>query len=433
MTDALTFLSRYIQFDTSHRNELAAAEWLAGQVRALGITDDVTLHEPGPGRGLVVARIAGREPLPPLLLNHHIDVVGADPTQWSHPPFAGELADGHVYGRGALDDKGMGVALLFALAELVRAGTVFRRGVIFTAVPDEETGGEWGTRWLVEHYRRAFDPAWVWDEGGAGFVDLFGPKAQFGIATCEKQIHQVRVVATGAPGHGSMPHRNNPNDKLVKALTFALRKARPFRLSETTRAMFRSLASTQQGMARTLMEQLDNPLAQALADDRMSRDPQLNALVRDTISLTVVRSGYQTNVIPERAEAELDCRLLPDTDPDEFDRWLRRRLGKEVTMEVTQRSPRTAGSPMSSPIYKALEAAAQRVCPEAGVFPLQVPGATDGRFWRAAGVPVYGLSPFLMRRADLATLHGIDERISGENLALGTEIAQRVITKLCVE
>jgi acetylornithine deacetylase/succinyl-diaminopimelate desuccinylase-like protein len=186
-------------------------------------------------------------------------------------------------------------------------------------------------------------------------------------------------------------------------------------------------------MARTLMEQLDNPLAQALADDRMSKDPQLNSLVRDTISLTVMRGGYQTNVIPERAQAELDCRLLPETDPDEFDRWLRRRLGKEVTMEVMERSPRTPGSPMSHPIYKALAAAAQHACPEAGVFPLQVPGATDGRFWRAASVPVYGLSPFLMSREDLASIHGIDERISGENLALGVSLATRVITRLCVE
>lgn len=433
MTDALTFLSRYIQFDTSRRDELPAVEWLAGQIRDLGVTDDITLHEPEPGRGLVVARIAGREPLKPLLLNHHIDVVAADPALWTHPPFSGDIADGFVYGRGALDDKGIGVAFLFALAELRQAGAAFRRGVIYTAVPDEETGGDEGTRWLVQHYRRAFDPAWVWDEGGAGFTGMFGPLPQFGIATCEKQVHQVRVTATGAPGHGSMPHRDNPNAKLVRALDFAQRKARPFRLSETTRATFRSLASTQQGMARRLLEQLDNPATHPLADSRMSKDPQMNALVRDTISLNVIRGGYQTNVIPERAEAELDCRLLPDTDPDEFDRWLRRRLGKEVTFEVTQRSPRTASSPVGGPFYDALAAAIKAALPDAGVFPLQVPGATDGRFWRAAGVPVYGLSPFLMSREDLARVHGIDERISGENLALGVEIAKRVIRKVCVE
>jgi acetylornithine deacetylase/succinyl-diaminopimelate desuccinylase-like protein len=433
MNEALAFLSRYLQFETCHQNELAAAQWLAEQIRELRVTGAVAVHEPAPGRGLVIARIPGSQPLKPLLLNHHIDVVAAQPEQCAHPPFAGAIVDGYVYGRGALDDKGMGVALLFALVELAREGTRLRRGVVFTAVPDEETSGEVGTGWLVREHGADLDPEWVWDEGGAGFVGVFGPKPQFGIATCEKQIHHVSVTATGAPGHGSMPHRNNPNDKLIRALAFALRRQRPFRLSETTRAMFQSLAATQSGAARQLLEQIDNPVAQRLAGGRLSKDPQLNSFVRDTMSLNVVRGGYQGNVIPERAEAQLDCRLLPDTDPDEFDAWLGRRLGREVTFEVLQRSPRTPSSPLDSDFFRGLSAAVTEVRPDAGVFPMQMPGATDGRYWRAAGIPAYGMSPFLMSRADIASVHGIDERISGENLALGVQIARRVITKLCVE
>jgi acetylornithine deacetylase/succinyl-diaminopimelate desuccinylase-like protein len=229
-----------------------------------------------------------------------------------------------------------------------------------------------------------------------------------------------------------MPHKNNPNDKLIRALAFALRQPRPFRLSDTTRGMFESLAATQQGPARKLMEQLDHPVAQRLADRRIRNDGQLNAFVRDTISLNVIRGGYQGNVIPEWAEAQLDCRLLPDTDPDEFDAWLRRRLGRDVRMEVLQRSPRTASSPLDSPFYDALLAGIKQLRPEAGVFPMQMPGATDGRYWRAAGIPAYGLSPFLLSRADIAAIHGIDERISGENLALGVRIAKDVISRLCI-
>jgi acetylornithine deacetylase/succinyl-diaminopimelate desuccinylase-like protein len=432
VNDALAFLSRYIQFDTTQKNEMAAAQWLAAQMRELGVTRDIVVHEPARGRGLVVARVAGSEPLRPLILNHHIDVVAAQPEQWTRPPFAGEIVDGVLYGRGALDDKGMGVAFLFALLELVQEGAAFRRPVIFTAVPDEETSGDEGTGWLVREHGSALAPEWVWDEGGAGFVGLFGPTPQFGIATCEKQVHHVRVVAQGAPGHGSMPHRNNPNDKLIRALAFALRQPRPFRLSDTTRTMFESLAATQRGAARKLMAQLENPVAQRVADQRIRNDAQLNAFVRDTISLNVVRGGYQGNVIPERAEAQLDCRLLPDTDPDEFDVWLRRRLGREVSMEVLQRSPRTASSPLDSPFYRALAASIKQLRPEAGVFPLQVPGATDGRYWRAAGIPAYGLSPFILSREDIASIHGIDERISGENLALGVRIAKDLITRLCM-
>ena len=277
MHDAMAFLSRYIQFDTTGMNEMPAAQWLAGQIREFGLPADVAVHEPAPGRGLVIARFAGTEPLKPLLLNHHIDVVAADPAQWTHPPFGGEIADGFVYGRGALDDKSMGVAFLFALRELTREGAVFRRPVVYAAVPDEELGGDCGTGWLASG-NADVDPEWVWDEGGAGFVGLFGPTPQFGIAVCEKQIHHVRVIAQGAPGHGSMPHRNNPNDKLVRAVRWVLGNPRPMRLSETTQTMFETLAPTQPPATRRLLERLDSPVAQRLAGSRLSRDPQLNVV-----------------------------------------------------------------------------------------------------------------------------------------------------------
>ena len=190
---------------------------------------------------------------------------------------------------------------------------------MFTAVPDEETHGGDGTGWLVQHHGAALDPEWVWDEGGSGFVGLFGPRTYFAPATCEKQVHLVRVTARGRPGHGSMPHRDNPNDKLIRALRWVLNDPRPIRLSETTRTMLAELAQTQPPAARAILERLDNPVAQRLAGGRIAKDPQINSLLRDTISVNVVRGGEQANVIPETAEALLDCRLLPGTDPDEFD------------------------------------------------------------------------------------------------------------------
>jgi acetylornithine deacetylase/succinyl-diaminopimelate desuccinylase-like protein len=437
-SDALQLLSRYIQFDTSHKNEMEAAQWLAAEIRERGVTQDVIVHEPAQGRGLVIAKVAanepgpGSEPLKPLILNHHIDVVVADPAQWSHPPFAGEIANGHVYGRGALDDKGMGVVFLFALQELVQGGARFRRPIVFTAVPDEETHGLEGTCWLCDTHGATLDPEWVWDEGGAGLIGMFGPRTYFGLATSEKQVHLVRVKAAGRPGHGSMPHADNPNDKLIRALRWVLNNPRPIRMSETTLTMFRELAQTQPPNTRRIMERLDSPVAQRLVGSRLRRDSQLNSFVRDTISVNVVRGGEQANVIPEMAEALLDCRLLPATDPDEFDAWLRRRLGKDVEIEVLRRSPRTPSSPLDSPFYAAIGAAALAAVPGAGFFPLQQSGATDGRFWRDRGVPAYGMAPFLMTREDVASVHGIDERISGENLALGVQIAKDVLTRVCV-
>ena len=188
--DAMATLSRYVQFDTTNPpgNELAAGRWLAEQLRSRNITDDVAVHEPAAGRGLVLGRIAGSvvpeggKPPRPLLLNHHMDVVAADPAAWTHPPFSGALADGFVWGRGTLDTKNLGVIFLLALETLIKGGARFRRPIVFLAVPDEETGGEQGMRWLVENHAAALDPEWVWDEGGSGFKDMFGPGIMFGLS-----------------------------------------------------------------------------------------------------------------------------------------------------------------------------------------------------------------------------------------------------------
>ena len=152
--DAMALLSRYVQFDTTNPpgDELAAARWLRDQIIARGITTDITVFEPAAGRGLVVARIPGSEPLKPLVINHHIDVVAADPAAWTHPPFSGALADGYVWGRGTLDTKNLGIIFLLALESLTKAGVRFRRPIVFLAVPDEETGGEHGMGWLVAHH-----------------------------------------------------------------------------------------------------------------------------------------------------------------------------------------------------------------------------------------------------------------------------------------
>jgi acetylornithine deacetylase/succinyl-diaminopimelate desuccinylase-like protein len=211
--DAAGTLSRYVQLDTTNPpgNEMEAAQWVADQLRGRKITDDITIHEPAPGRGLVIGRIEGNEALKPLVLNHHMDVVPADPAQWSHRPFAGEVSDGYVWGRGTIDDKNMGVIYLLALERLIRQGVTFRRPIIFLAVPDEETGSSQGTGWLVENHLEKLDPEWVWDEGGGGFTGLMGDAPLFGIAVAEKQVQQLRLTATGEPGHASMPHKDNAN------------------------------------------------------------------------------------------------------------------------------------------------------------------------------------------------------------------------------
>lgn len=432
--DAAATMSRYVQFDTSNPpgNEQTAAEWLRDQLVERGITSDVTLYEPAPGRAALVGRIAGSEPLKPLVLNHHMDVVPADPHSWSHPPFGGQVADGYVWGRGTLDTKCLGVMHLLALEQLIQEGAVFRRPVIFLAVPDEETGGSQGMRWLVEHHLDELDPEWVWDEGGGGFKGLIGERPMFGIAVAEKQIQHLRLVARGDPGHGAMPHDNNANVTLMRALDRIL-KPRPIRINDVAAAMFREIARVQRFPLAFVMRNLDKAVILKLAGRRLAAGKQINAMLRDTISLTMLDAGYKINVIPERAEAGIDCRLLPDTDAAQFRRWLETTIADErVQVEVMETSTPTAISPIASPFFDAVRNALARHVPDAIAFPLLVPGATDSRYFRAHRIPAYGFSPFVLELRELDRVHGIDERISIENLTLGIQVACDVIRELCV-
>ncbi len=432
--DAVATMSRYVQFDTTNPpgNEMPAATWLHDQLISRSITQDVTIHEPAPGRGLVLARIPGSEPLKPLLINHHIDVVTADPSRWSYPPFSGAIVDGFVWGRGTLDTKNLGVVFLLALESLLKEGIGFRRPIIFSAVPDEESGGSQGMRWLVENHLAALDPEWVWDEGSGGFKGVFGPQVMFGIAVAEKQVQHLRLVATGEPGHGSLPHTNNANVTLLNALQRILSSSRPLRVHATAAAMFKSIAETQRFPASVLLRNLSNPLMLSLAAKRLSTDKLTNALLRDTVSLNVLKGGYKVNVIPERAEAEIDCRLLPNTDAEEFHRWLRGRIADErVEVERIESSPPSGIAPLDTPFYRAITNAVNRRARGASVFPLLVPGATDGRYFRQRGYAAYGFGPMILERQDISRPHGIDERISVENLMLGIKIARDILKELC--
>ena len=432
--DAVATMSRYVQFDTTNPpgNEMPAALWLRDQIQSRNITSDIKIHEPVPGRGLVVARIAGTETLKPLMINHHIDVVAADPAQWTHPPFAGKVADSFVWGRGTLDTKGLGVMFLLALEALIKEGTRFRRPVVFTAVPDEEPGGTNGMRWLVENHEKEIDPEWVWDEGSGGLKDVFGKGVMFAIAVAEKQIYRVRLIAAGDPGHGSMPHNNSATVTLLQALTRIIETPRPLRVDDAASMMFRELAPTQKFPASFMLRHLSHPLVLMLAGKALARDKFTNAVLRDTVSPNVIKAGYQINVIPEQAVAELDCRLLPSTKAEEFRRWLNSRIADgRIKIEMIQTSSPSGIAPTDSPFYQVVSQAVKKCSPDAGVFPLLMAGATDGRYWRERGYPAYGFTPIILERTDLNRVHGIDERISMDNLLLGIKMTKDIIRTLC--
>jgi acetylornithine deacetylase/succinyl-diaminopimelate desuccinylase-like protein len=380
-------LQQYVRVDTSipPGTVTKAADLLQGILEKEGIP--VTRYESGPGRSIVLARLKGTGAGKPILLLHHMDVVPADPARWARDPFGGEIADGRLWGRGAMDMKGIGVVHLMAFLTLERQNVPLSRDVIFMAVPDEEIGGDLGNRWMIEHHYAELDPEFVLDEGGFGSGDLFAAgKRVYGISVAEKKILWLTLRAEGVAGHGSQPHDQNPNDRLVRAIARLLAEPLPTSDFEVLRVMRERVGA-------------------------FARNKFTNAIQHSTISLTTMRSGVgdppKINVIPSVAEATLDCRVLPGTSRDQWLAGIRGRLGDpDITIEVSYESEDPVVTPVDTPFYRALEAAVLRDDPGAIVTPILIPYGTDSNAYRPRGVKAYGFVPALLPADALASMHG---------------------------
>src|SRR5437867_8983945 len=396
--EAIRLLQEYVRIDTSNPpgDTRQAADFLTAIFEREGIP--VTRHESAPGKAIVYARLkataspaAGK----PILLLQHFDVVPADRTQWKMDPFSATIQDDALWGRGAFDMKGLGVSHLMAFLLLKRQHVPLSRDVILLAEPDEEIGGAMGARWMIANHFAELDPEYVLDEGGFGSADLFAPgKLVYGIAVAEKKIMWLKVRATGVAGHGSQPHDQNPNDRLLRALS---------RLLATTVSVL--------------------PLHDASLVDMMrarvgvfAANKFTSAIQQSTIAVTWVRSGVgdppKINVIPSVAEAGLDCRLLPGVTRDEWIAEVRRRLGDpSLTIEVINESDDAIVSPYDTPLYRSLDAAIHRVHPDAIVTPMLIPYGTDSNAFRPRGVKSYGLFPAILSAETVASMHGDAERV----------------------
>jgi acetylornithine deacetylase/succinyl-diaminopimelate desuccinylase-like protein len=380
-------LQQYVRIDTSipPGTVTKAADLLQGILEQEGIP--VTRYESGPGRSIVLARLKGTGAGKAILLLHHMDVVPADPARWARDPFGGEIADGRLWGRGAMDMKGIGVVHLMAFLTLKRQNVPLSRDVIFMAVPDEEIGGDLGNRWMIEHHYAELDPEFVLDEGGFGSGDLFAAgKRVYGISVAEKKILWLTLRAEGVAGHGSQPHDQNPNDRLVRAIARLLAEPLPTSDFEVLRVMRERVGT-------------------------FARNKFTNAIQHSTISLTTMSAGVgdppKINVIPSVAEATLDCRVLPGTSRDEWLAEIRRRLGDpDITIEVSYESEDPVVTPVDTPLYRALEAAVLRDDPGAIVTPILIPYGTDSNAYRPRGVMAYGFVPALLPADALASMHG---------------------------
>jgi acetylornithine deacetylase/succinyl-diaminopimelate desuccinylase-like protein len=442
---AAALLSDLIRIDTSNPpgNERPAARLLAEWLEAAGIP--AGLHEPAPGRASLIARLPATAPRPgaggPILLLSHLDVVPAEPDEWSVPPFAGVIEGGFVHGRGALDDKGHAAIFAVALALLERSGAPRSRDLVLCAAADEESGGALGVAWLVEErWAELGPPAVVWNEGGAAArLASLGEVTVNGIATTEKRALWLRLHAEGEGGHGSQPippldgKPGAATDVLVAALARLAAEETPLRVTRTAAEFLARIAPATSLPNRLALRHLDHPLARWWIGPTLARHRFTNALVRDTVALTGLQAGLEVNQIPGRAEATLDARLLPDSDAATFLAWLGAALGDpRVQVESMLGEPPAPGeaSPWDHELFRALEAELARELPGSVTAPLQSTGATDSALFRARGVPAYGFVPALYSDELNATVHGADERMPLEELERAVRVTWRVLARL---
>ncbi len=441
--ECVEILSRLLKFDTTNPpgNETPCARWIQDRLTSQGI--DCTFVEPAPGRGSVVARIparvrpAGGTGPGPLLLMSHTDVVPAVAEEWSHHPFSGDVAGGQVWGRGALDMKNTVATWLCIMLWLRRTGLETRRDVIFMASADEEAGGEWGAQWLAEHRWDLVGCEAALNEGGGVGVKI-GKHTYYTVQTSEKVGCPFVVRARGTPGHASVPHADNAVVHLARAVV-ALGEARlPVKVTPSMRAFIEGVAADQApGVRQALLELLEAERADQILEGLPLEEHQratLSAQLRNAPCPTMLQAGSRVNVIPSRAEATMDCRVLPGETPDAVRRQL------ESVLEAAGLLDRVAiefiktgaayESPPDGPLVQSIRRAMAVHAPDARVLPYLLTGATDGRFFRPRGVPVYGFSPTLPD-VDIRTVHGIDERISVASLGFGLRVAWDVVVDFC--
>jgi len=424
-------LSDYIRIDTSNPpgNTVEAAAFLAAELSRAGIRSEMIAGKPG--KPVLIARLPGRGGrAKPIILLNHMDVVPADPARWSFPPFSGEIRDGIIYGRGALDMKGLGAAMLVAMRLLKERGELPERDLVFMAVPDEEVGGTDGAAWMAQHRPDLLDAEAVWDEGGIGSTDLL-PAPALMISVAEKGVLWLKLSVEGPAGHGSKPFPGAAPRRLVEALTRVLDNPPAPRLTPISREVFRRVGAQVSGMEGFALRRLKNPVVWLFADGLLQQEPWAAAMTRDTISLTMLDAGYKPNVIPERAEAVLDCRLLPDTKPDAFLAALRETIDDpNVQIEILQAPAPTAPSPTDAPLFQAMQRAAEQVYPGVVVTESMTLGGTDSRFFRHRGVPAYGFFPVLLSKEYTSSIHAVDERIPAAALGDAVRVLYEALRTL---
>ncbi|MFD9964828.1 M20/M25/M40 family metallo-hydrolase [Amycolatopsis sp. NPDC058986] len=429
MADVVEVCADLIRFDTTNRGdgdsegEREAAEYVAGLLNAAGVPSKIL--ERAPRRSNVVARIPGTDPaLPALLAQGHLDVVPADAADWSVSPFSGEVRDGFLWGRGAVDMKDFCAMVLAAVASGLRP----RRDIVLAFVADEEDRGEFGAHWLVEEHPELFEgcAAAISESGGYTYpVPAAGGRTVrlYPVATAERGTAHLRLTARGRAGHGSRPNDENAVIRLVGALQRIASHRWPVELTPTVRAFLERTGDA-----------LGVPVDLSDVDGTVARLGPAGALVVPTVRVsttpTMLSAGYKVNVIPSTATAQVDVRVLPGTEEATLAE-LDKLLGEGVEREfVAHQGPVQA--PVDSPWFDAMAGALRAEDPEAVVVPYCMGGGTDAKAFSKLGIDCYGFAPLSLPEGFpyRAMAHGVDERVPVEGLRFGERVLTRFLTEV---
>ena len=432
--EAVDILSRYLQINTTNPPgyETAGALFLKGFLEKEKIP--CAIYESMPGRGSLISAYSGDTGKPDIMLLHHIDVVPAEEKKWSQPPFSGAVIDGEIWGRGAVDCKSLGIMELMAFILLKRQGLRPERHIVYAATADEEEGGAWGVKWLMDTYPEKLSTRYVINEGvGLGFSTA--THTVYFCQVAEKGSCWTRIFFKGNPGHGSVPHDANCVVEMSRAIEALSQYQFPVFIAEPVKRFIGKLAAVQDFMGEDeFMGLLDARESSHVLEKIPYKALRqiLAAEIKNTAVPTVVHGGSKTNVIPGECYCEVDCRILPGSTPGglakTIDEILKGRGCKNFTVEVA--GSLSSESSVETPLYRALEAGFRKHDPRALVVPYMSPGATDSRFFRAKGIPAYGVQMGASLDS-IERIHGHNERISIKELTLGIKILYDVIKNFC--
>lgn len=425
-------LQKLIRFDTTNPpgNESECVAYIKHLLEAAGIETRILARSPE--RPNLIARLPGRGDAAPFLLYGHVDVVTTENQQWRHLPFEGELVDGYVWGRGALDMKG-GIAMMLAAFLRARVEDIKPAGDIMLAVlSDEESYSEYGARFLVERHPEEFAGIRYAIGEFGGFTLSFGGYRFYPIQIAEKQVCSIRATLRGPGGHGSMPVRDGAMAKLSRFLARIDKHRLPVHITPPAYLMLRAMASALGGVSGQMVGQLLNPrLTDGVLNLLGKRGDLLDPLLHNTVSPTILHGSNKFNVIPSEVNVELDGRLLPAFGPGDLVSEVQAIVGPDAEFEVIHFDPGPAEPDME--LFGTLAGILKEADPAGIPIPLLLSGVTDGRFFSRLGIQTYGFLPMLLPEsfAFTQTIHAADERIPVDAVEFGTNAIYRALQ--CVQ